>query len=195
MRPVAHEAFREIALKANETQQALSEAGPPNAGSGVSQFGRVVRGMAGAHCPPETQGRHLLVLAMAGARRGRRTAGGSLGRPGRRPGPKAAAADMAAPARAGRRVAERRREGFLPGPDAQVGALLDLPGLAAAVASPRYLLTMKVFASGVDRDVDDLRKLYHVSKFLSLDEALAHVAELYGSGPTASRSEYVGARR
>jgi hypothetical protein len=54
---------------------------------------------------------------------------------------------------------------------------------------------MKVFASGVDRDVDDLRKLYHVSKFLSLDEALAHVAELYGSGPTASRSEYVGARR
>ena len=31
-----HEAFREIALKANETQQALSEAGPPNAGSGVS---------------------------------------------------------------------------------------------------------------------------------------------------------------
>jgi hypothetical protein len=53
------------------------------------------------------------------------------------------------------------KKGFLPGPDAQAGALLDMPGLAVAVASPRYLFAMKVFPARVDRDVDDLRTLYH----------------------------------
>jgi hypothetical protein len=82
-------------------------------------------------------------------------------------------------------------KGFLPGPDAQAGALLDLPGLAVAVASPRYLFAMKVFAARVDRDIDDLGTLYRLSKFQSLDEALGYVAELYGSRPIAPRSEYV----
>ena len=82
-------------------------------------------------------------------------------------------------------------KGFLPGTDAHAGALLDLPGLAVAVASPRYLFAMKVFAARVDRDVDDIRTLYHLSKFGSIDEALGYVAQLYGSRPIAPRSEYV----
>ena len=82
-----------------------------------------------------------------------------------------------------------------PGRMLKLGPSSTCPGWPRQWRRRATSLTMKVFASGVDRDVDDLRKLYHVSKFLSLDEALAHVAELYGSGPTASRSEYVGARR
>jgi hypothetical protein len=74
-------------------------------------------------------------------------------------------------------------KGFLPGPDAQAGALLDLPGLAVAVASPRYLFAMKVFAARVDRDVDDLQTLYHLSKFQGLDEALATWPSCTGADP------------
>jgi hypothetical protein len=84
-------------------------------------------------------------------------------------------------------------KGLLPGPDAQAGALLDLPGLAVAVASPRYPFAMKVFAARVDRHVDDLRTLYHLSKFQSLDEAFGYVASV--REPTHSPSQRVrGAR-
>lgn len=47
-------------------------------------------------------------------------------------------------------------KGFLPGSDAAQKVIFDVPGLRATVPSPEYLLAMKVQASRVDRDEDDV---------------------------------------
>jgi hypothetical protein len=47
-------------------------------------------------------------------------------------------------------------KGFLPGWDTAQQVILDVAGLRATVPSPEYLLAMKVQASRVDRDEDDI---------------------------------------
>lgn len=82
-------------------------------------------------------------------------------------------------------------KGFLPGPDPNAKVLLDVTGLRVTVASPRYLLAMKLLASRIERDEDDLRLLLAVCGITSVDEALALVADLYGSRPIEPRVGYL----
>jgi hypothetical protein len=90
------------------------------------------------------------------------------------------------------RVAERHPElppdwlndavkGFLPGPDADATVALDAPGIRVTVASPPYLLALKVLAARQDRDADDLRDLAALCGVTTAREVL-EIAERYLGG-------------
>jgi hypothetical protein len=82
-------------------------------------------------------------------------------------------------------------KGFLPGPDSAATVVFDRPGLAVRVASPRYLFAMKVLAARVERDQDDIKLLYGLSGFRSIEEALDHVQSLYPHQPIPPRAQYL----
>ncbi|MGH9133031.1 MAG: DUF6036 family nucleotidyltransferase [Ilumatobacteraceae bacterium] len=82
-------------------------------------------------------------------------------------------------------------KGFLPGADPNARALIDVPGLRATIASPRYLLAMKLLASRVERDEDDLRLLLPMCGITAVDQALDLVADLYGNRPIEPRVRYL----
>lgn len=68
---------------------------------------------------------------------------------------------------------------FLLGEDPDATVTFDHPGLRVRVASPRYLFTMKVVASRVERDTDDIATLYRLARFASVDDALGYVEGAY----------------
>jgi hypothetical protein len=70
---------------------------------------------------------------------------------------------------------------FLPGPDPNATVYLELPGLIVRIASPRYLLAMKLLASRVERDEDDIRVLLRLSGITSLDAAVEVIEDFYAS--------------
>lgn len=70
-------------------------------------------------------------------------------------------------------------KGFLPGPDPNATTLFESPGISVRVASPRYLFAMKAAAARIERDAEDLRVLYRLCGFESVDEALDCVTEHY----------------
>lgn len=80
---------------------------------------------------------------------------------------------------------------FLPGADPNARALLDLPGLSVTIASPRYLLAMKLLASRIERDEDDIRLLLTICGITTVDEALDLVADLYGTRPIEPKVQYL----
>jgi Nucleotidyltransferase of unknown function (DUF6036) len=82
-------------------------------------------------------------------------------------------------------------KGFLPGPDPNAKVLLDIAGLRATIASPRYLLAMKLLASRIERDEDDLRLLLAVCGIATVEQALEIVADLYGARPVEPRVGYL----
>jgi hypothetical protein len=82
-------------------------------------------------------------------------------------------------------------KGFLPGPDVDATVLFDRPGLAVRIASPRYLFAMKVLAARVERDEDDLRLLYELSGFTSVEDALDHVESTYPHQPIPIRAQFL----
>jgi hypothetical protein len=82
-------------------------------------------------------------------------------------------------------------KGFLPGPDPNARVLLDVTGLRVMVASPRYLLAMKLLASRIERDEDDLRFLLTLCGIQTVDEALAVVTDLYGTRPVAAKVRFL----
>jgi Nucleotidyltransferase of unknown function (DUF6036) len=51
---------------------------------------------------------------------------------------------------------------FAPGNDPDQVSVFESRFLSAAVASPRYLLAMKLLASRTDRDIDDILSLYQL---------------------------------
>jgi hypothetical protein len=82
-------------------------------------------------------------------------------------------------------------KGFLPGADPNARVLLDRPGLRVTIPSPRYLLAMKLMASRIERDEDDVRLLLGLCAIRSADEALDLLQSLYGSGPIEPKVQYL----
>lgn len=70
-------------------------------------------------------------------------------------------------------------KGFLPGPDPRSTVLFERPGLAVRVASPRYLLAMKLLAARVERDEDDIRRLFELCGLRTVNEGLDLVSATY----------------
>ena len=70
-------------------------------------------------------------------------------------------------------------KGYLPGADPNATVFFDRPGLVVRIASPRYLLAMKLLASRVERDEDDIRVLLRLSNITTANEALVLVSDLY----------------
>ena len=92
---------------------------------------------------------------------------------------------------AARRVAERRGldpdwlndgvMGFLLGDDVARRTVFERPGCVVMVASPQYLLAMKVFAARVDRDAADILFLARECG-LTTGDAVLDMAESYFAG-------------
>ena len=60
---------------------------------------------------------------------------------------------------------------------------LDLPGLRVMVASPRYLLAMKILADRHQRDRDDIRFLIRHLGFRKAEEIVESFADVYPYEP------------
>lgn len=102
---------------------------------------------------------------------------------------------------AARRVGERHGlpgdwlndavKGLLPGNDANARDLVSLPGLRVSVASPQYLLALKVYAARVDRDADDIRFLAHLSDADTAEDVLAITERVMSGRPLLPKSQYL----
>jgi hypothetical protein len=60
-----------------------------------------------------------------------------------------------------------------------------------AAASPRYLLAMKLLASRVERDQDDIRTLYRLCDFTTAEEGLRVIEEAYPAYVIPPRTRYL----
>lgn len=70
-------------------------------------------------------------------------------------------------------------KGFLHGSDPSAQRFLELPGLRVDVASPRYLLAMKIFAGRVESDAEDIKILYRLCGYTKASEGLDLVQSEY----------------
>lgn len=82
-------------------------------------------------------------------------------------------------------------KGFLPGPDSAAVVALETSGLVVRTASPEYLLALKVQASRVDRDLDDIRFLAGLCGATTADEVLSITTRVLGHENLAPKVRYV----
>jgi len=79
-------------------------------------------------------------------------------------------------------------KGFAPGEDPERRLVFSTPSLEVAAASPEYLLAMKLLASRVDQDVEDIRTLYGECGFTSAEEGLALLERFYPGRPMGPKT-------
>jgi predicted nucleotidyltransferase len=79
---------------------------------------------------------------------------------------------------------------YLRGEDPEPLQPLDLPGLRVLVASPRYLLALKLLASRRE-DEQDIRTLLNLLQIQSVDEALAVVLQVYPEGQILPKTRFM----
>jgi hypothetical protein len=82
-------------------------------------------------------------------------------------------------------------KGFLPGEDADPRLFYESPSLRVSLASPRYLLAMKLRAARVDIDADDIRLLYRLCGFTTVEEGLDLLERSYPSGTIPPKTQYL----
>lgn len=82
-------------------------------------------------------------------------------------------------------------KGFLPGPDPDAQRFYSSDSLIADVASPRYLLAMKLFAARAEIDADDIILLYRNLGFTTVDEGLDLVEQAYPGGPIPAKVKFL----
>jgi hypothetical protein len=82
-------------------------------------------------------------------------------------------------------------KGFAPGEDADRRLLFSTPSLTVTIASPRYLLAMKIFASRVDQDADDIKVLYRLCGFTTAEQGMDLVASMYPGRPVEARAQFL----
>jgi Nucleotidyltransferase of unknown function (DUF6036) len=82
-------------------------------------------------------------------------------------------------------------KGYLPGPDLNAVRYYEAPGLLVDVASAEYLLAMKLFASRVETDADDIALLYRAVGYRTVEEGLALVERSYPRRPIAPRVQFL----
>jgi hypothetical protein len=79
---------------------------------------------------------------------------------------------------------------FLPGPDPNQTVVFSTRSLEVAAASPTYLLAMKLLASRVDQDTEDIRLLYDVCGFTSAAEGMDLLERMYPTRPIEPRTQF-----
>jgi hypothetical protein len=80
---------------------------------------------------------------------------------------------------------------FIPGPDPGQITVYEGENLGVAAASPRFLLAMKLLASRVERDQDDIRVLYRLCGFTTAAEGLQLVESAYPDYPIPARARFM----
>lgn len=82
-------------------------------------------------------------------------------------------------------------KGFLPGDDPDRHRYYEGTALTVDVGSARYLLAMKLFASRVEYDADDIALLYGQLGFSTLEQGLDVVAAAYPTRPIPPKVQYL----
>jgi hypothetical protein len=80
---------------------------------------------------------------------------------------------------------------FMPGNEPDQVSVFEGKNLSVAAASPRYLLAMKLLAARVDRDQDDIRALYGLCGFTTVEEGLRLLETTYPSHVIAPRAQFL----
>jgi hypothetical protein len=102
---------------------------------------------------------------------------------------------------AARRVAERLGlpddwlndavKSFLPGTDPDRRVVFSTPSLEVAAASPQYLLAMKLLASRVDQDTEDIKTLYAECGFTNADQGMNLVERYYPDHQLPPKTQFL----
>lgn len=82
-------------------------------------------------------------------------------------------------------------KGFLPGPDVGASRYFEADHLTVDVASAQYLLAMKLFASRVETDAEDIAFLYRKLGFTTVEEGLDLVQAMYGGRPIDAKVQFL----
>lgn len=80
---------------------------------------------------------------------------------------------------------------FVPGDDPDRTQVFEGENLQVAAASPRFLLAMKLLASRVERDQDDIRFLYRLCGFTTAQQGLDVVASAYPARLIPARTRFM----
>lgn len=72
-------------------------------------------------------------------------------------------------------------KGLMPPNGIDPSVRLSFPGLNISIASPEYLLAMKVSSARLDRDVDDIKLLIKECGYTTPEQVLASVERTWGS--------------
>ncbi len=82
-------------------------------------------------------------------------------------------------------------KGFLPGADEHPRTVFESESLLVQVASPEYLLAMKLHASRDDRDLDDAALLFDRLGYSSAQECIDLLSVTYSAGQLLPRHRYI----
>lgn len=82
-------------------------------------------------------------------------------------------------------------KGFLPGADEHPHTVFESASLLVQVASPEYLLAMKLHASRDERDLDDAALLFNRLGYTTAQECIDLLAATYPTGQLLPRHRYI----
>lgn len=82
-------------------------------------------------------------------------------------------------------------KGFLPGPDEHPQTVFESESLLVQVASPEYLLAMKLHASRDERDLDDAATLFNRLGYTTAQEAVDLLSHTYPPAQLLPRHYYI----
>lgn len=82
-------------------------------------------------------------------------------------------------------------KGFAPGDDPDQAPVFEGRFLSVAVASPRYLLAMKLLASRTDRDIDDIKALYELCGLSTAEEGVQLLESYYPASVIPARAQFL----
>jgi hypothetical protein len=82
-------------------------------------------------------------------------------------------------------------KGFLPGADEHPRTVFESESLLVQVASPEYLLAMKLHASRDDRDLDDAALLFNRLGYTAAQECIDLLTATYPTGQLLPRHRYI----
>lgn len=80
---------------------------------------------------------------------------------------------------------------FAPGNDSAQISVFEGQYLSVAVASPRYLLAMKLLASRTDRDIDDIKTLYELCGLSTAEEGIELLQSYYPARIIPARAQFL----
>lgn len=80
---------------------------------------------------------------------------------------------------------------FVPGEDPERIGVYEGRNLSVAAASPRFLLSMKLLASRVERDTEDIKALYEMCGFSTPEEGMDLVARTYPEAVIPPRTQFL----
>ena len=82
-------------------------------------------------------------------------------------------------------------KGYLPGPDPDARVFFESDSLRVDVASPKYLLAMKLMSARPGADMDDIRTLYRLCGFTTVEQGLQVVTRAFPSSRILPKTEYL----